>query len=249
MRGSSTTTPKTSRHGLTSARQHLTRLTHRRPNSRTVVGALLVSTAALGTFLAVNEAGATQQQSLVVANRSVAVGERLDSSTLSTISVDRESALASHGFTTVEALSGSVALAPIGEGELIQRSAVLADNSRTPSREFSFPIDRDRALNGDLRAGERVDVLATYGSGSDATTTVLARDARVIRSTDAKSGSLGSSGKLIITLALPSADQLLDAAHAAQVASITVVRSTLAGDTTGSRSATTGPLARAAVTR
>jgi Flp pilus assembly protein CpaB len=197
----------------------------------------------------VNEAGATEQQTIVVANRSVAIGERLNSSTLSTINVDRNSTIADHGFTSIESLSGSVALGPIGEGELIQRSAVLTDSSNVPSREFSFPIDRDRALNGDLRPGERVDVLATYGSGSDATTTVLARDARVIRSTDAKSGSLGSSGKLIITLALPSADQLLDAAHAAQVASITVVRSTRAGDTTGSRSATTGPLARGGATR
>ena len=146
-------------------------------------------------------------------------------------------------------MAGAVALAPIGEGELVQRSAVLTGGPSEPTREFSFPIDRDRALNGDLRSGERVDVLATYGSGTDAATTVLARDANVIRSADAKSGTLGSSGKLIITLALASADQLLDAAHAAQVASITVVRSTLAGDTVGTRSSTTGPLARASAGR
>lgn len=209
----------------------------------------MVSAAALGTFLAVTKAGDSERQTIVVASRPVAAGDRLDGASLATVAIERQSVLADHGFPAIEALRGSVALAPIGEGELVQRSAVLASTSGEPSREFSFPVDRDRALNGELRAGERVDVLATYGSGSDATTTVLARDARVVRIADAKSGTLGSSGKLILTLALPSADQLLDAAHAAQVASITVVRSTLAGETTGTRSATTGPLARSAGSR
>jgi hypothetical protein len=203
-----------------------------------------VSTAALAAFLTVTGAGGTPQQTIVVTRRALAAGERLDSSALSTTVVEKRTADSLHGFLSVDALAGAVALAPIGEGELVQRSAVLTGGPNEPTREFSFPVERERALNGDLRSGERVDVLATYGSGADSTTTVLARDADVIRIADAKSGSLGASGKLIITLALASADQLLDAVHAAQVASITVVRSTLAGDTVGTRSSTTGPLAR-----
>ena len=203
-----------------------------------------MSTAGLGAFLAVTGSGVTKHETVVVANRPIAVGERIDGSALSTASVESGSPLATHGFTNPDAVIGAVALAPLGEGELIQRSAVLSGAPPEPAREFSFPVDRDRALNGDLRAGERVDLLATYGSGADATTTVLARDARVIRITDAKSGGLGSSGKVILTLALPSADQLLDAVHAAQVASLTIVRSTLADGTTGTRSTATGPLSR-----
>ncbi len=203
-----------------------------------------MSTAALAAFLTVTGAGGTPQQTIVVTRRALAAGERLDSSALSTTVVEKRTADSLHGFLSVDALAGAVALAPIGEGELVQRSAVLTGGPNEPTREFSFPVERERALNGDLRSGERVDVLATYGSGADSTTTVLARDADVIRIADAKSGSLGASGKLIITLALASADQLLDAVHAAQVASITVVRSTLAGDTVGTRSSTTGPLAR-----
>ncbi|CAB4693475.1 unannotated protein [freshwater metagenome] len=221
----------------------------RKPNSRTIVGGLLVSAAALAAFLTVSGAGVSPQQSVVISRRALAAGERLDSSTLATTSVDTRTAESLRAFLSVDALAGAVALAPIGEGELVQRSAVLTGGPTEPTRQFSFPVDRDRALNGDLRPGERVDVLATYGSGSDATTTVLARDANVIRATDAKSGSLGSSGKVIVTLALASADQLLDAVHAAQVASITVVRSTLAGETIGARSAVTGPLARSTAGR
>jgi len=221
----------------------------RKPNSRTIVGGLLVSTAALAAFLSVSGAGGSPQQSVVISRRALAAGERLDSSTLATTSVDTRTAESLRAFLSVEALAGAVALAPIGEGELVQRSAVLTGGPTEPTRQFSFPVDRERALNGELRSGERVDVLATYGSGSDATTTVLTRDANVIRVTDAKSGSLGSSGKLIVTLALTSPDQLLDAVHAAQVASITVVRSTLAGETVGTRSAATGPLARSVAGR
>ena len=221
----------------------------RKPNSRTIVGGLLVSAAALAAFLAVSGAGGSPQQSVVISRRALAAGERLDSSTLATTSVDTRTAESLRAFLSVDALAGAVALAPIGEGELVQRSAVLTGGPTEPTRQFSFPVDRERALNGDLRSGERVDVLATYGSGSDATTTVLARDANVIRVTDAKSGSLGSSGKLIVTLALTSPDQLLDAVHAAQVAAITVVRSTLAGETVGTRSAATGPLARSVAGR
>ena len=221
----------------------------RKPNSRTIVGGLLVSTAALAAFLAASGASGSPQQSVVVSRRALAVGERLDSSTLATTTVDTRTAESLRAFPSVDALAGAVALAPIGEGELVQRSAVLTGGPTEPTRQFSFPVDRERALNGDLRPGERVDVLATYGSGSDATTTVLARDANVIRATDAKSGSLGSSGKVIVTLALASADQLLDAVHAAQVASITVVRSTLAGETIGTQSAVTGPLARSVAGR
>jgi Flp pilus assembly protein CpaB len=249
MRRSHTTSP-----GAQSNTPHATlrRLNIRvpgKPNGRTIVGGLLVSAAALAAYLAVSGAGASSQQSVVISRRALAVGERLDSSTLATASVDTRTAELLRAFPSVDALAGSVALAPIGEGELVQRSAVLTGGPTEPTRQFSFPVDRERALNGDLRPGERVDVLATYGSGSDATTTVLARDANVIRVTDAKSGSLGSSGKLIVTLALTSPDQLLNAVHAAQVASITVVRSTLAGEIIGTQSAVTGPLARSVAGR
>ena len=141
----------------------------RKPNSRTIVGGLLVSAAALAAFLTVSEAGVSPQQSVVISRRALAAGERLDSSTLATTSVDTRTAESLRAFLSVDALAGAVALAPIGEGELVQRSAVLTGGPTEPTRQFSFPVDRDRALNGDLRPGERVDVLATYGSGSDAT--------------------------------------------------------------------------------
>lgn len=243
MHGSDPTTPSVQPSPPRPIPRRMARIARRRPNTRTMIGALLVSVAALVTYLAVEGSGSSNRRTVVVASRAIAPGERLDASALVTESID-DGPLSSHAFADPTPLVGAVTLAPIAEGELVQRSAVQSAVTSTPAREFSFPVDRDRALNGDLRPGERVDVLATYGSGNDSTTVVLSRDARVVRIADARSGAIGSSARLILTLALSSADQLLDTAHAAQTAAITVVRTTLAGDTSGARSATTGPLAR-----
>jgi hypothetical protein len=134
-------------------------------------------------------------------------------------------------------------LAPLGKGELLQRSAVLADASaKSGTLEFSFPIDRDRAMNGELRPGETIDLLATYGTGIDAVTTVLARSALVRQLDKQNDGTMGATGRVVLTIGLATADELLDAVHAAQVAGLTAVRSTGAGSSTIGRTSTSSPI-------
>lgn len=230
-------------------RQPLARLASRRPSRRAIAGGLLVAIAALVAWLAVDAGGHRPGRSIVVATRTISPGERIDASSLEVRTVTIDDALASRAFSSTTQLVDAVAIGPIGEGDAVPRSAVVQDGNGEHLRQFSFPVDRDRSLNGELRAGERVDVMATYGSGSDATTTVIARDALVLRVTDQKSGALGTSTKLILTIGLGSADQVLDAVHAAQVADLTVVRSTLATDGGVGRSSTTGPVTRTAGVR
>jgi hypothetical protein len=100
------------------------------------------------------------------------------------------------------------------------------------SHEFSLPVDRDRAMNGRLERGETIDVLATYGSGDLAYTTVVARRARLIDVADT-SGGLGSDGRVVLTISLSSADEVMGAAHAGAAATVTIVRSTRADDQAG----------------
>lgn len=209
-----------------------------------MVGGLLVALAAVITWLAVTSSERRAGHTVVVATRAIAPGERIEESALEMRTVVIDDEIASHDFASTSQLIDGVMLGPVAEGEVIQRSAVLQDTSQQRLRQFSFPVDRERALNGDLRAGERVDILATFGSGSEATTTVLARNALILRSVEQKSGTLSSSGKLILTAGLQSADQVLDAAHAAQVADLTVVRATLAEPSSSSRNSTTGPSTR-----
>ena len=128
-----------------------------------------------------------------------------------------------------------VALAPIRAGELVQASAVVLpgageDGASPAAREFSFAVDRTRALNGTLNRGERVDLLATYGSGEAARTHVMVRDALVVEIDNESDDTIGAAATITMSLALPTADDVLEAAHATQVGAITVVRTTKAAD-------------------
>ena len=129
-----------------------------------------------------------------------------------------------------------MALAPGQAGEVLQRSAVLLpDETDSPSdsrREFSLPVERDRALNGEIEPGETVDVLATYGTGESAYTVTVARRAVVVDLAET-TGGLGSDGRIVVTLALADADTVLRATHASVAAVVTLVRSTRAPQDSG----------------
>lgn len=232
------------RPGTTPTTPRLAHLPSRRPTRRAIVGGLLVTAAALVAWIAVHSGDARPGRSIVVATRTIAPGERIDASSITVRNVSIDEDLAAHDFSSPTQLVDGVALAPIAEGDAVARSAVLPNPGGEQLRQFSFPVDRDRSLNGELRAGERIDVMATFGSGTDAITTVIARDALVLRVAEQRTGTLGASGKSILTVGLTSADQVLDAVHAAQVADLTVVRSTLAGGGSSTRTSTTGPANR-----
>ena len=75
-------------------------------------------------------------------------------------------------------------------------------------------------------------MLATYGTGESAYTVTVARRGGVVDVADT-SGGLGSDGRVVITLALPSTDDVIRATHASATAVVTVVRATRAEDDTG----------------
>ncbi len=139
-------------------------------------------------------------------------------------------------FATVDELVGATTIAPLAADEIIQRSAVLTEGRlRPPAHEFSFPVERERAVDGDLEPGETVDLLGTFGSGPGASTSVLAREATVVAVQSSGRATIGGGGDLVLTVALESADAVLDVAHAARVADLTVIRATRAGDGTPTR--------------
>jgi Flp pilus assembly protein CpaB len=210
------------------------------PTGRALVGGLLVTVAAVLVFAAYAGATDRPERSVVVARRDVDPGERLEAADLDVRSVDLPADLAGRAFDSADELVGAIALGPIATGELVQEGTVRLGDPEATGPEFSFPVERERALAGDVRAGERIDLLATFGSGSDASTVVLARDARVRHVQESRSGTLGSSGQLVVTVGLASGDEVLDVAHASQVATITVVRS---GHTAGASTASSADAA------
>ena len=199
------------------------------PAGRAVVGGFLVALAATIVFAAYTGATSEPQQRVVVARRALAPGVHLTAADLTLAPMQVPSSV---GFRSVRPLLGATVVGPVGRGELIQPTAVVSSGGRATERQLSLPIDSSRAVSGDLRAGDRVDVAATFGSGADAYTVFVVRAAQVLSRQQA-GGGLGSNRSEVIVLSLPSATDALAVAHAISVGQLTVVRATGAPVATG----------------
>ncbi len=207
------------------------------PSGRAVVGAFLITASATAVLAGYTSANAGPRGRAVVATRAIDAGERLAEGDVRDAPVDLPEPTAAQVFPSAGPLTGAVALAPIAEGELLPRSAVRLA-SGTPAgealaREFSFAVERERAVDGQLARGDRIDLLATFGNGEDAATIVIGRGIELRRVAEPGKGGLGGNGKLTLTVALADADAVTRVAHASRVAALTVVRSTGAADASG----------------
>ncbi len=195
------------------------------PSSRAVVGGLLIAVALVAVFLVASGATEGPTQQAVIARRPIAIGHRLTADDLDLAGVDVPDPTRARLFTTLDAAVGAITVAPLDADELIGRAAVVTTGGDpADTHDFSFPVDRERAVNGHLQPGETLDVLATYGTGDAARTEVVARGVRLLDLEDAGKATIGSNGKVVVTLAMTSADEVLRAAHASEVAAITLVR-------------------------
>ena len=194
----------------------------RLPAGRAVVGGFLVALAATGVFAAYTDATTQPEEHFVVARRPLAPGTRLSRADLTLAPMRLHNAI---GFRDAAPLLGATTLGPVGRGELLQPTAVLASRSRAPERELSLPIDSSRAVSGDLRAGDRVDVAATFGSGESAYTVFVVRGALVLDRRQAGGGLQRNTGEVLV-LSLADPTDALAVAHAVSVGQLTVVRAT-----------------------
>ncbi len=194
------------------------------PGSRAVVGGLLVAAAAVGLFAATSSSQAGPDHSYVVARQDLAAGTRLQVSDLQLVPMELSDGLRSRVFERAEPLVGATLLAPLGAGELVQSSAVVARKADTASREVTFTLERGQ-MGTAIKQGERVDLLATYGTGNDAFTVVVVRQALLVGVERARTSS-GESGPATVTVALDDSADSVALAHAIQLGKITLVRAT-----------------------
>jgi hypothetical protein len=219
------------------------------PGGRAVVGALLVAAAAVGVFAAYLNATAEPATRYLVARATVEPGTRL--TTIDVVSelfesrpIDLDADLARRAVRLEDAgsLVGRLVLAPLEPGELLARSGLVADGGVADAHKLSFAIDRSDALAGDLRVGERLDVLATYGSGDDAYTTYVVRGVPLVALAGDPGGSGGlgggGGGPLTLTVAVTAPEDVQALAHAVATADVVVTRSTVSE---GDRSRAPGP--------
>ena len=198
------------------------------PSGRAVVGGFLVALAALGAFVAARGTGGGPSHRYVVVSHDVIAGTELRDSDLSTAAVDLPGEMAARAFTDPAAVVGRVVTTSLANGELVQASAVVGGDAADPRFQLSVPVERSRALDGLLVAGEKVDVLVTYGTGNDAATFVVVRGADVLRVDQGQRGALTANNDTIILLAVSKPDDALAVTHAAQAGKITIVRATAA---------------------
>lgn len=199
---------------------------HRRglPGSRAVVGGLLVAIAGVGMFAASSRSSAGPRHSYVVAAHALAAGARLEAADLDLVAIELGPQVSANAFENRQVLLGATLVAPLGPGELVQASAVVARKGDAASRELSFTLERGRVSPG-VKDGERADLLATYGTGADAFTAVVVRQALIVAVERARSAS-GDIGAATVTVSIDDPNDSLALAHAIQLAKVTLVRST-----------------------
>ncbi len=205
------------------------------PNGRALLGALLISIAAVGAYTAATRGSGAPGTRYLVVTSAVAAGQpvRLDDVAFETMDIPADVARSALG--SAVGLDAATALRDLRPGEILSIDDLLAapvlDGVPIGAvHELSIPVPLDRTP-GDLVRGDRVTVLSTLRIG-DTPTTVVALEDAVVVAFDSKSDQLGSTGTGVLTLAIPDADAVVSTAHFAQQGDLTIVRSTRAiGDT------------------
>ena len=197
------------------------------PGSRAVVGGALIALAAVGVYLAYDQATDDPSDPVVVAARDIHAGEILDPEVLGTIEADLPDPAAGATFGSIEVVEGRVALAPIARGEIVQAGAVTDGPAAPGLHEVAISLPRAQIAVGRLKEGERVDVFATY----DDRTSSVVRGAEVVQIGVDDDSSLTSNREVTLVVAVPSGDAVAAVVHALRTGDVTVVRSTFADAT------------------
>jgi Flp pilus assembly protein CpaB len=201
------------------------------PGGRAVLGGLLVAASVVGLYYASTRADSGPRQSWVVARRALPPGARLAADDLARVPIDLPPTVAARAFHEPSELVGATLIAPLAAGDLVQATAVVAKSSAPSSREVTFTVPR-ATLGASLEEGERVDVVATYGTGGDAFSAVVLRQATVL-ALNRGNTRVGDEGDVAVTVAVDDPNDAIALVHAAQVAKITLVRATGATPITG----------------
>jgi hypothetical protein len=193
------------------------------PGGRAVVGGVLMAVAAIGVFLAVRGASTRETHPVVVAASAIHVGDAIEADDVEVVDADLPADQAQVTFGTAEDVVGHVALGPIGEGEVLQASAVTTDAARGDGlAEISLRLPRAQVAVGRLAEGDRVDVYVTY----DDRTSSVVRGVVVVRLSVDDDDSLTSDREIELVVAAPSGDDVAALVHALRTGDVTVVRST-----------------------
>ncbi len=212
------------------------------PGMRALLGGVLITLAVAGLWWSYTLSTATPSTHYIVAVSDVAPGTVITSDHVGLQAIDLPAGIAATTFGSSDdaEVLGAIAIGFVGAGELVSTSDVrpVFDSAGvsnagvngtagvTSRYELSFEIELARALNGQLRPGELIDIVATNGTGASAATRRIATDAQVLSLTEIGEGGLGF-GTVAVTLAVASDETVLEIVAATDQGVVTLVRAPL----------------------
>ena len=203
-------------------------VTPRKPlfGGRAVLGGLLIALAVIGSYLLATGSSAGGRQPFVVMVRDVSPGSRIQAADITTIQMSLTDAVARQSFDSTGRVVGAITLSPLRAGQLVQAASLSFKQSDQYQPEVSFSIPSSRAVGGELRPGETVDVLTTDKGSPDPPARTAVTGAVVVRIAPASGNSIGRSGELTVTLALQDKLQASTLIAAVDSGPVTLIRTT-----------------------
>jgi Flp pilus assembly protein CpaB len=199
-----------------------------------VVGGLLVAVAAVGIFAAVSGAGRGPSTRYYVAARDLSPGSTLTSADIEAVAIEVPSRMKGRVFTDPGDLIGAIVVGPMSEGELIQAGG-LATGEDAEIPTFSVAVATADANAGELTRGDYVQVLATYGTDTTATTVTLSTEAQIV-SISEDDDSLAAAGQVVVRLQVPSAEERIAIINATTSGKLSLIRVSGADDPSATES-------------
>lgn len=192
------------------------------PSGRAVLGALLITLAALGVLLASQLGEDATFQDVVVARNDLAPGTVLSEADVASIRL-RLDEQADWVVGDVNDVVGNVILGPVGQLEFVQRSNLAEGTPEAaPSglAEVSIEIRRERAPSS-IVPGEEVSILATFDDVTPEQTELIA-DRVVVLSFQNQSEDFSSS-TAVLRLGVADGRVASEIVTAAQTGAISVI--------------------------
>ncbi len=191
-------------------------------NARTVLGLLLFSIAFLGAQRLIADARATVP--VLVAARDLPSDYALSAGDFVRAEVALPPELTSRYALASRDLDGVALIRPVAEGEMIALSWVATSRYVGAGRAMTIPITAEHAVGGDLRSGDRVDVLATFDSGDvRARTVAVVEGVEIVSPVEAGGLVTGEASVIGVTVAVTS-QQAAELTFAIRSADLDVVR-------------------------
>lgn len=170
-------------------------------NTRTVLGLVLFA-AALLVGRSILE-GAKTTVRVWAAAEDLRQDERLDAGDLVPADVKLPADVAAAYLPASRDLDGAVLTRPLVAGELIPGAWIASGPAAAAGRSMTIPVTPEHAVGGRLRAGDRVDVYATFDSGdARARTSVLVRNVEVLDVVEAGGLVVGEEAVVGLTVAV-----------------------------------------------